>query len=74
MAKQAWREGNLRDASDDYVGVVAGVNLARLTPVINLALISLAYSVIQLGGNKIPERWRSRLGVKEACMMQAITT
>ena len=29
------------DASDDYVDVVAGSKIARLIPVINLALISL---------------------------------
>ena len=41
MAMEAWRDGNKHDASDGYVDVVAGINLARLIHVINLALISL---------------------------------
>ena len=41
MAMQAWRDGNKHDASDGYVDVVVGINLARLSHVINLALIPL---------------------------------
>ena len=73
--KRAWRKGSAQDASDDYSsGVVAGFNLARLTPEINLALISLEHNIIQLWGNQIAERSRAELGAKAARKMQAMTT
>ena len=70
---QAWRKGSAQDASDDYSsGVVAGFNLARLTPEINLALISLEHDIIQLWGNQIAERSRTELGAKAARKMRAV--
>ena len=70
---QAWRKGSAQDASDDYSsGVVAGFNLARLTPETNLALISLEHNIIQLWGNQIAERSRTELGAKAVRKMQAV--
>ena len=70
---QAWRKGSAQDASDDYSsGVVAGFNLARLTPEIDLALISLEHNIIQLWGNQIAERSRAELGAKAARKMRAV--
>ena len=73
MAWRAWREGIAQDASEDYTSVVvAGFNLARLNPEIDLALISLEHNFIHLWGNQIAERSRAELGAKAARKMRAV--